>query len=87
MALSEKCYLDEGNVSYSPSDIIGRGGFGVVYRGFIDVKNFKDQSVAIKKINLSCYDDEKARDTEPMVNLRHENFINIVKVLTDNEYR
>ena len=81
-----RCLLDGGNVSYSPSDVVGRGGFGVVYRGFIDVKNFEDQSVAIKKINLTCYD-EKTRDKEPMVNLKHENFVKIVKVIMDDEFR
>ena len=74
-------HLDDGLLSYSPSDVVGRGGFGVVYRGFMDVKNFEDQSVAIKKIHLSCYTG-KARDKEPMINLKHENF-----VVTDDEFR
>lgn len=77
-----KCHLDSGDVSYSPSNVIGRGF--VVYRGFIEVNNFEDQAVVIKKMNLSCYE-EKARDREPMVNLKHD-FVKIVKVLIDDEF-
>ena len=82
----EKRYLDNGHISYSPIDVIGRGGFGVVYRGFMDVKNFEEQSLAIKKISLSCYN-AKARFKEPMINLKHENFVKIIKVLMDDEFR
>lgn len=50
--------LREATHNFSWSNMLGEGGFGPVYKGFVDdklKKGLKAQSVAVKRLNLDGY--------------------------------
>ena len=65
-------------------NIIGKGGYGEVYRGKFD----NDRDIAIKRIKIENKDQYKSAEVELHFALRHENVLNCLAAeLDDNTYR
>lgn len=65
-------------------NIIGKGGYGEVYRGKFD----NDRDIAIKRIKIENKDQYKSAEVELHFALRHENVLNCLAAeLNDNTYR
>ncbi|KAF3455306.1 hypothetical protein FNV43_RR05754 [Rhamnella rubrinervis] len=68
--------LYEATEGFSPSNLIGSGGFGSVYKGILN----QGQSVAVKVLNLQQIGASKSFSTEcnALRNIRHQNLIKIL---------
>ncbi|TVU32355.1 hypothetical protein EJB05_24080, partial [Eragrostis curvula] len=84
---AELSSLKEATGDFSESNIIGRGGFGIVYEG-----HFADgRKVAVKRLNQSSPDDERGddfmREVEVMSKLRHPNLLQLLSYCKDGNER
>ncbi|TVU32333.1 hypothetical protein EJB05_24058, partial [Eragrostis curvula] len=79
--------LKEATGDFSESNIIGRGGFGIVYEG-----NLPDgRNVAVKRLNQSSLDDKGGddfiREVRVMSKLRHPNLVQLLSYCKDGNER
>ncbi|KAI3810364.1 hypothetical protein L1987_19976 [Smallanthus sonchifolius] len=67
--------LEKATDNFSPKNLIGRGGFGVVYKGVLP----DGSVVAVKKIIESEFEgnDEFCNEVEIISNLRHRNLVSL----------
>lgn len=71
-----------GNVSYTSNKIIGKGGFGVVYEGFLDENPIRKVAVkCILKVNV----DLSVMKEEAQLMLKANNHANILQFICDKE--
>jgi serine/threonine protein kinase len=64
--------------SFDPSEVLGRGGYGKVFKGF-----WGDQPVAVKRIELTSDEQEEKSLRE----LDHENVIKLFHAESDENFR
>ncbi|KAL3721913.1 hypothetical protein ACJRO7_034285 [Eucalyptus globulus] len=69
---------------FSPSNLIGQGSYGSVYRGMLD----GNQSVAVKVLNLKRKGAFKSflAECEALRNIRHRNLVNIITVCSSIDF-
>lgn len=78
--------------NFRPDLILGEGGFGVVYKGFID-KNvrpgFKTMQVAIKELNREGFqgDREWLAEVNYLGHLSHPNLVKLIGYCCEDEHR
>ncbi|KAK1440346.1 hypothetical protein QVD17_06171 [Tagetes erecta] len=75
--------LEKATDGFSPKNFIGRGGFGVVYKGVLD----DGSVVAVKKIIESEFEgnDEFCNEVEIISNLRHRNLVSLRGCCIDSD--
>ncbi|CAJ2646904.1 unnamed protein product [Trifolium pratense] len=78
--------LHNGTDGFSPSNLVGLGGFGSVYKGNLASE---DKVVAIKVLNLQKKGAHKSFITECNVlkNMRHRNLVNILTCCSSTDYK
>ncbi|KAF3455318.1 hypothetical protein FNV43_RR05766 [Rhamnella rubrinervis] len=76
--------LYEATEGFSPSNLIGSGGFSSVYKGVLD----QERSVAVKVLNLQQIGASKSFITEcnALRNIRHRNLVNILTCCSSTDY-
>ncbi|XP_039157651.1 putative receptor-like protein kinase At3g47110 [Eucalyptus grandis] len=69
---------------FSPSNLIGQGSYGFVYRGMLD----GNQPVAVKVLNLKRKGAFKSflAECEALRNIRHRNLVNIITVCSSIDF-
>lgn len=79
-------YTNVGKLSYTRSQILGRGGFGTVFHGFIE-----GQPIAVKRIELlPSTNQENTNDFhefELQMALEHDNVLAILTWEQDEDFR
>ncbi|KAK4274532.1 hypothetical protein QN277_017737 [Acacia crassicarpa] len=84
--------LREATHDFCWSNMIGEGGFGPVYKGFIDDKikpGLKAQSVAVKRLNLDGMQGHREWLAEIIFlgQLKHPNLVNLLGYCYEDEHR
>ncbi|KAK7381866.1 hypothetical protein VNO80_00415 [Phaseolus coccineus] len=84
--------LKEITHSFSKSNILGEGGFGKVYKGFIDdsfKRGLKAQVVAVKALNLDGKQGHREWLAEVIFlgQLKHRHLVNLIGYCCEDEYR
>ncbi|URD92464.1 serine threonine-protein kinase, partial [Musa troglodytarum] len=84
--------LKEATQSFSVSNFLGEGGFGPVYRGFVDEKvkpGLKSQPVAVKLLDLDGGQGHKEWLAEVLVlgRLRHPHLVKLIGYCCEEEHR
>ncbi|KAJ8501190.1 hypothetical protein OPV22_011742 [Ensete ventricosum] len=84
--------LKEATQSFSVSNFLGEGGFGPVYRGFVDEKvkpGLKAQPVAVKLLDLDGGQGHKEWLAEVLVlgRLRHPHLVKLIGYCCEEEHR
>ncbi|KAL3719941.1 hypothetical protein ACJRO7_004862 [Eucalyptus globulus] len=76
--------LCQATNKFSPSNLIGQGSHGLVYRGILD----GNQLVAVKVLNLNQKGAFKSflAECEALRNIRHRNLINIITVCSSIDF-
>ncbi|KAF3455310.1 hypothetical protein FNV43_RR05758 [Rhamnella rubrinervis] len=76
--------LYEATEGFSPSNLIGSGGFGSIYKGVLN----QGQSVAVKVLNLQQIGASKSFITEcnALRNIRHRNLVKILTCCSSTDY-
>lgn len=86
MALSKAVQCDfskpwSGNIEFEKTDVLGRGGFGVVYRG-----TYNGEIIAVKRIILENVDPLN-REVMLQTQLDHVNVLKILTVEQSSDFR
>ncbi|CAD5180745.1 unnamed protein product [Musa acuminata subsp. malaccensis] len=84
--------LKEATQSFSVGNFLGEGGFGPVYRGFVDEKvkpGLKSQPVAVKLLDLDGGQGHKEWLAEVLVlgRLRHPHLVKLIGYCCEEEHR
>ncbi|XP_054819565.1 serine/threonine-protein kinase RIPK-like [Prosopis cineraria] len=84
--------LREATHNFSWSNLIGEGGFGPVYKGFVDDKlrpGLKAQPVAVKRLNLDGMQGHREWLAEIIFlgQLKHPNLVNLIGYCYEEEHR
>ncbi|OIW17084.1 hypothetical protein TanjilG_20188 [Lupinus angustifolius] len=84
--------LKEITQNFSKSNLLGEGGFGKVYKGFIDEKLrpcLEAQAVAVKALNLDGKQGHREWLTEVVIlgQLKHRHLVNLIGYCCEDEYR
>ncbi|QCE16346.1 hypothetical protein DEO72_LG11g3360 [Vigna unguiculata] len=84
--------LREATHSFSWSNLLGEGGFGPVYKGFVDDKlrpGLKAQSVAVKQLNLDGFQGHREWLAEIIFlgQLRHPHLVKLIGYCCEEEHR
>ncbi|CAJ1950759.1 unnamed protein product [Sphenostylis stenocarpa] len=84
--------LKEITHSFSKSNILGEGGFGKVYKGFIDDNlkpGLKPQAVAVKALNLDGKQGHREWLAEVIFlgQLKHRHLVNLIGYCCEDEHR
>ncbi|CAL0308684.1 unnamed protein product [Lupinus luteus] len=84
--------LKEITENFSKSNLLGEGGFGKVYKGFIDEKlrpSLEAQVVAVKALNLDGKQGHREWLTEVVIlgQLKHRHLVNLIGYCCEDEYR
>ncbi|XAR56130.1 Non-specific serine/threonine protein kinase [Bertholletia excelsa] len=76
--------LFKATKSFSPSNLIGAGGFGFVYKGVLDGK-----TIAVKVFNLSHQGASRSfiTECEALRNIRHRNLVKVLTVCSGVDYQ
>ncbi|XP_004308925.1 PREDICTED: LRR receptor-like serine/threonine-protein kinase EFR-like [Fragaria vesca subsp. vesca] len=76
--------LHQATAGFSPSNQIGSGGFGSVYKGILD----QDSIVAIKVLNLQQKGASKSfmAECNALRNIRHRNLVKIISCCSSTDY-
>ncbi|XP_048420833.1 probable LRR receptor-like serine/threonine-protein kinase At3g47570 [Pyrus x bretschneideri] len=71
---------------FSPTNLIGVGGFGSVYKGLLD--DFETQPVAVKVFNMLRQGASKSfiAECEAMRNIRHRNLVKVITACSSVDY-
>lgn len=69
-------------LEYDRSNILGRGGFAIVYGGTLNGK-----PVAVKRIQLDMVANENKREEEALRRLDHSNVIDLLHVEDDDDFK
>ncbi|CAA0827777.1 Probable LRR receptor-like serine/threonine-protein kinase [Striga hermonthica] len=77
--------LQRGTSSFSETNLLGRGGFGSVYRVSLD----DGSSVAVKVFDLRAEGADRSFDTESEIlsTIRHRNLVPVIGCCTNTEFR
>lgn len=69
---------------YDPNDVIGKGGFGIVFRGFY----FHSTPVAAKRIQKATLNYVKVREEVELMKKAkgHRNVLHYINIEIDNEF-
>lgn len=79
----EMVFLNNKKISFCRKDIIGKGGYGVVFRG-----NFSGQDVAVKRIQLMDANNEtNFRELPNLRKLKHDNIVEFIHVEDNDDFR
>ncbi|XP_008789617.2 probable serine/threonine-protein kinase PBL17 [Phoenix dactylifera] len=78
--------------NFRPDQILGEGGFGIVYKGVIDENirtGFKSTHVAVKELNLEGFqgDREWLAEVNYLGQLSHPNLVKLIGYCCENEHR
>ncbi|KAL7182357.1 hypothetical protein ACSBR1_041126 [Camellia fascicularis] len=78
--------LFQATNGFSPSNLIGEGGYGSVYKGIL---NSDEQIVAVKVLKLHEHGANKSFVTECEVlkNIRHRNLVKIITACSSNDFK
>ncbi|XP_068480477.1 serine/threonine-protein kinase RIPK-like isoform X1 [Phaseolus vulgaris] len=84
--------LREATHNFSWSNLLGEGGFGPVYKGFVDNKlrpDLKAQSVAVKQLNLDGFQGHREWLAEIIFlgQLRHPHLVKLIGYCCEEEHR
>jgi serine/threonine protein kinase len=80
-SLGQKTIIKDTGTCYMKKDVLGRGTFGIVFRG-----SHQDKQVAVKRLELDRLDQED-REVKLQIKLKHENVLKILAVDEDDDYR
>jgi len=80
-----------GKLSYDPKTVIGRGGFGTVFKGFHHDSSHQDdiiESVAVKRLLLTDVEENTIqREVELMKSINvHPNIIRYICTETNDDF-
>lgn len=68
---------------YDRNQVLGRGGFGAVFRGY-----FNGNNVAVKRIEqISLNTSLSDREERAMMNLNHPNVVKFIHAESDKNFR
>lgn len=70
-----------GNIQFNKEDVLGKGGFAVVYRGI-----YNNDIIAVKRIVLENVDPLN-REVTLQTQLDHENVLKILAVEQSDDFR
>ncbi len=69
--------------SYMKRDILGKGTFGIVFRG-----SYRDEEAAVKRLELArLMDAGDDREVKLQIDLEHDNVLRILSVDEDEDYK
>ncbi len=71
-----------GELKYYRGKLLGRGGFGTVFEG-----EWKQQKVAVKKLQLTDLNCDHTREEEAMAKFDHPNVLKLFAVQQDDEFK
>jgi serine/threonine protein kinase len=78
-----KIVNEKNNFYFHRDGLIGKGGFGNVFRG-----NFLDQSVAVKRILLTNIQGVlNSREETFLTQLQHDNIVKLLHIENDDDFR
>jgi serine/threonine-protein kinase/endoribonuclease IRE1 len=79
----EMVFLNDKKISFFRKDIIGKGGYGVVFRG-----SFSGQDVAVKRIQLmDANNGSNSRELPNLRKLKHGNIVELFHVEDNEDFR
>jgi hypothetical protein len=81
MQLCQETYINETGTSYMKKEVLGKGNFGIVFRG-----SHQGKEVAVKRLDLHRLDQED-REVNLQIKLEHENVVQILSVEEDDTFR
>ncbi|KAL7164765.1 hypothetical protein ACSBR2_040631 [Camellia fascicularis] len=78
--------LFQATNGFSTANLIGKGGYGFVYKGFL---NSSEQIVAVKVLNLHDHGANKSfvAECEALKNIRHRNLVKIITSCSTIDFR
>ncbi|XP_065047000.1 probable serine/threonine-protein kinase PBL17 [Musa acuminata AAA Group] len=84
--------LSAATKNFRPDQILGNGGFGIVYRGFLDENikpGFKSTQVAVKKLNPEGVqgDKEWLAEVNYLGQLSHPNLVKLIGYCCEGDHR
>lgn len=82
---TKKVEPDDSGLRYTRNEeniILGRGGYGFVFRG-----SYEDKQVAIKRTQLCQLENNNIHEIEGYAKLEHQNVIKILRCKDDNVFR
>ncbi len=77
------CFLNQSvplSITLDKKTVLGRGGFGVVFRG-----EWNNKIVAVKRIELAKCENNK--EEEALQKLNHPNVVKLYHVESDSDFR
>lgn len=73
--------------TFDRSAILGRGGFGAVYKGTWGKENSVKIEVAVKRVVLNQIKENGQQEENILKSFNHPNIINLFDVLNDEDFR
>ncbi len=83
--VSDKMYwkcLDGNDLQYSREDVLGEGGFGLVFLGC-----YRGNEVAVKRVQLRSTSPDDEREIRLQGKLEHQHVLSILTATKDKDFR